>query len=109
MSIKLSFLSAVMRKQDLANHFPGGLAAFEQTFHPAIQDDDLYALWSMSSGELGETVEKIAAAGFDTSRLVALGDMWSGPFNSVAGIAFTSDDASGIMPVWYACADGAPL
>ena len=62
----------------------------------------------MSSGELGETVEKIAAAGFDTSRLVALGDMWSGPFNSVAGIAFTSEDASGIMPVWYACADGAP-
>ena len=108
MSIKLSFLSAVIRKQDLASHFPGGLAAFQQIFHPAIEDDDLYALCSMSGGELGETIEKIAAAGFDSERMVAVGDMWSGPFNSVAGISFTSEHTDGTMPVWYARAGGAP-
>lgn len=106
MSVTLRFTTAIIRKDAIANHFPGGTPAFVKAFAPAIEDDGLYALCSMSSGELGEIVESMRLAGFDTDRHVAIGDMWAGPFHDVPGIVFESVATDNRMLQWLArCAD----
>jgi hypothetical protein len=102
MSVPLRFMTAIVRKDDLSQHFPGGIPAFQDAFAPAIEDESLYALCSMSSGELGEIVEKLASSGFDTDRHVAIGDMWAGPFHEVPGIVFESGSSDNGMPQWSA-------
>ena len=59
MSVQLRFMTSIVRKDVLLQHFPGGIPAFQDAFAPAIEDESLYALCSMSSGELGEIIEKI--------------------------------------------------
>jgi hypothetical protein len=102
MSVQLRFMTAIVRKDVLLQHFPGGIPAFQDAFAPAIEDESLYALCSMSSGELEEIVEKIANTGFDTERYIAVGDMWAGPFIEVPGIVFESGSSDNGMPQWSA-------
>lgn len=102
MSIPLRFMTAVIRKDAIATHYPGGLTLFQTMFNPAIEDECLYALCSMSGGELGEVVEKLGSTGFDTDRHVAIGDMWAGPFHAVPGIAFEVVPSDSAMPQWLA-------
>ncbi len=102
MSVRLRFMTALVRKDVLMQHFPGGIPAFQKSFAPAVEDESLYALCSMSSGELGEIIERLASTGFDTERFVAVGDMWGGPFNQVPGIVFEPGGPDGGMPQWSA-------
>lgn len=106
MPVQLRFMTAIVCKDAIAKYFPGGTQSFEERFLPALQDDFLYGLCSMSSSELGEIVESLRLAGFDTARFVAIGDMWAGPFKEVAGIVFESIVTNTRMPQWVArCAE----
>jgi hypothetical protein len=102
MAVKLRFMSAIIRKDAIAEHFPGGDHAFRKTFQPEIEDEGLYALCSMSSGELEEIVETLRSSGFDTDRHVAIGDMWAGPFHEVSGIVFETEHTDAVFPQWFA-------
>ena len=102
MSIPLRFMTAIVRKDVIATFYPGGLTLFQQTFNPVIEDNCLYAISSMSSGELGEIVEKLGSTGFDTDRHVAIGDMWAGPFHEVSGIVFETEHTDAVFPQWFA-------
>jgi len=92
MTVQLCFTTAVIRKDAIAAHYPGGLAAFADAFGPFREDEALVGICSMSTGELGEIIESIASTGFDIDRHVAIGDRWPGPFETVDGIAFEKED-----------------
>jgi len=93
---------AVIRKDAIAAHYPGELPAFTAAFGPFREDEDLVGICSMSTGELGEIVERIAATGFDTGQHVAIGDRWAGPFELVPGIVFENAGPVDEMPAWIA-------
>jgi hypothetical protein len=106
MTVLLCFTTAVIRKDAIAAHYPGGLHAFAKEYAPLREDDELAAICCMSTGELGEIVAHIAATGFDVARHVAIGDRWAGPFEVVPGIVFENLGGSGGMPQWAARAAG---
>ena len=101
MSISLKFLSAVIRKADIASHYPGGCPAFESRNLTGAEDTNLYLIYAMSGSELSEIVEEIHASGFDTDRFVAIGDMWYGPVRQVSSIRFYPDSLESIPPIWH--------
>ena len=101
MSIQLKFMSAVVRKNVVESHYPGGCAAFESRHMLATEDDELYALFAMSGGELGERIDEIKASGFDADRFVAIGDMWHGPIRQAQGIRFHVEWTETIQATWY--------
>lgn len=100
MSIQLKFMSAVVRKTDVKLHYPGGCTAFESEHLLGREDDELYALFSMSGGELGERIDEIKASGFDTDRFVAIGDMWHGPIKQAPCIRFYVEWTDTIPATW---------
>ena len=100
MAIELKFMTAVVRKTDIAIHYPGGRAAFEANHLLSKEDDKLYAIFAMSGGELGERIEELHSQGFDTDRFVAIGDFWNGPFKQVAGIKFYVEEWDTIPATW---------
>ncbi len=102
MSVELHFMTIVIRKDALAQHYPGGLPAFKHAFPSRREDDDLVGMCAMSGGEIGEMIEQLAAAGFDTDRHVAVGDMWAGPFQEVSGIVFAKAIQPNGFPLWSA-------
>jgi hypothetical protein len=85
MTVLLCFTTAVIRKDAIAAHYPGGLHAFAKEYAPLREDDELAAICCMSTGELGEIVAHIAATGFDVARHVAIGDRWAGALRGGAG------------------------
>lgn len=106
MSIPLLFLSAVVRKSDIDSHYPGGCVAFESQYLLAREDDDLYAIVSMSGLELEERLAKIKSDGFDTDRFMAIGDMWLGSLKEVSGIRFYTGQPDTMLPTWHAECEG---
>ncbi len=102
MTITLKFLSAVVRKEDVEAHYPGGCAAFEHQHLVGSEDDALYALFDMSSGGIDDRIEELRQRGFDVERYVAVGDMWHGPIRQVPGIRLYAKETGDMFPVWHA-------
>ena len=102
MSIQLKFLSGIVRKADIAAYYPGGCLAFESRHLIGEEDDELYAIFSMRSGELMERIEAIKLDGFDTDRFVAIGDAWHGTIRHAEGIRFYVEWRDTIPATWYA-------
>lgn len=101
MALRLKFISAVIRKADIAAHYPGGCPAFESVHAVSSEDDALYALVSMSGSGIEDQFDALRASGFDADRFVALADMWSGPIRQVPGIAFAAE-GDDFPPLWIA-------
>jgi len=80
MTVEVKFLSALIRKADVAAHYPGGCAAFEQSHLLGTGDEHLYCCLAMSGQDLDVLIEQIHQAGFDTEQFVSMADMWGGPF-----------------------------
>lgn len=102
MAIELRFLTALIRKDAVAASFPGGLAGFRRTHPEALEDESLFAIRSLSGGELNEALDDIAAAGLDLGACCAVGDMWGGPFTPCDGIAFERIESESGLPRWLA-------
>jgi hypothetical protein len=94
-------MTAVVRKIDIAIHYPGGRAAFETNHLLSNEDDTLYAIFTMSGGELGERIDEIHSRGFDADRFVAIGDFWHGPIKEVIGIRFYVEEWGTIPATWH--------
>ncbi len=103
MSVSVRFLSALVRKADIATHYPGGCPAFESQNLLGHGDDHLYCALAMSGSDLALTIQAMSEQGLDTSRFVSLADMWHGPLNNVDGIEFDCQ-ADTFPPTWRAYA-----
>lgn len=102
MAIELRFVTALIRKDGIENHFAGGLTGFRKAYPDSIEDDDLVAIRSMSGGELEETLGEIFASAPGLADCCAVGDMYAGPLTHAEGIAFgQSEGASGEL-AWLA-------
>jgi len=105
MTIRLTFLSAIVRKADVEAHYPGGCTAFTYQNLLGGEDEQLYALIDMSSGGICERIEELRLRGFDTERYVAIADMWHGPIREVPGIRLFAKETCDIFPLWHAVCD----
>ena len=104
MTVQVKLVSAFIPRVDVDTYYPGGCAAFEAQHNCATGDSDLLVLLAMSGQDLEYAVSRIAQAGLDTDRLVAVADMWAGPIKEAKGIRFFSKPGSAEVPVptWYA-------
>ncbi len=101
MTVPVRFLSAFVRKADIAKHYPGGIATFESEQLLGEGDEALYCALAMSGHDLHLTLTALGQTGFDTDRYVALADMWHGPIKQVSQIEFDYH-LDGFPPVWQA-------
>lgn len=101
MTVEVKLLSALIRKADVAAHYPGGCAAFEANHLLGEGDSHLYRLIAMSGQDLESSIEQIAQAGLDADRFVSIADMWGGPFKRVPGIEYVCETEA-LLPRWFA-------
>ncbi len=101
MTVEVKLLSALIRKADVAAHYPGGCAAFEANHRLGEGDSHLYRLIAMSGQDLEWAIEQITQAGLDTDRFVSIADMWAGPFKRVPGIKYVCE-SDALPPRWFA-------
>jgi len=100
--ISISFLTAVFTKTAIEKGYPGGIYGF-RTDHPyANSDRRLLAIVSMSSSELQEKLDAIAAKGIDLASCCAVADMFAGPYEGCTGIEFFTTGDSPFTPGWWA-------
>lgn len=72
MAVRVKFMSAVMRMQDVAARHAGGCAASE-TQHPASVDDaTLYCQVTMSLDDLEDWLDELDLEGFDSGTFAAV-------------------------------------
>lgn len=108
MALRLKFMSAVIRKDDVADYYPDGCAAFETRHPAALEDDALYGLISMSWADLEDCLDQLYLEGFDPDVFVAVADMGLGPVKDARGIRFSvvDDEPFG---AWIAEAPNEPI
>jgi hypothetical protein len=100
--IPISLLTAVLTKAGIEAAYPGGVAGFRAD-HPHVKSDrHLLAIVSMSSNELQEQLDAIAAKGVDLAGCCAVADMFAGPFQGCAGIEFLTTGDTPLQPGWVA-------
>jgi hypothetical protein len=107
-AVRIVFLTAVFTRTGVQAGYPGGVPGFCARHPHARADRDLLTLSSMSSGELGETLDAIAAAGLDLSTCCAVADVFAGPLQTCEGIEFFSTRHGHLAPGWMACLGKAP-
>lgn len=101
MTVEVKLLSALIRKVDIAEHYPGGCAAFEANHLLGEGDSHLYRLIAMSGQDLEWSIEQIAQAGLETDRFVSIADMWGGPCKHEPGIEYVCEPDT-FPPRWFA-------
>lgn len=101
MTVEVKLLLALIRKADVAAHYPGGCAAFEAKHLLGEGDSHLYRFIAMSGQDLEFSIEQIAQAGLDVDRFVSIADMWGGPFKRVPGIEYVCESEAEV-PRWFA-------
>ena len=105
MTLEVRFLSAFVRKVDIAEYYPGGRPAFEQKHRLGRDDGALYSVVAMSTTDLEVSLQDIASAGFQVDHFCAVADMWCGPILEVRTIRFYCH-ADKFPPAWFAAANG---
>ncbi len=101
MALRLKFMSAVLRKADVADYYPGGRAAFESRHQAALEDDELYGLVSMNWRDVEDRLDQLYLEGFDPDIFVAVADSGYGPVTEARSIRFAVIDGEP-MPCWSA-------
>jgi hypothetical protein len=101
MTIPIHCMSAVLIKDALESHFPGGLAGFRRAYPGLLEDDQLVRFCVMSWDDLGASLDDLRSQGVPIEGQYAVADMFAGPFVSCERIAFESDDGEP-MPRWAA-------
>lgn len=89
-AVRIVFLTAVFTRSGVQAGYPGGVPGFCEDYPYARPDRDLLTLSSMSSGELGEALDAIAAEGLDLVSCCAVADVFAGPFEACDAIEIFS-------------------
>lgn len=107
-AVRIVFLTAVFTRTGVQAGYPGGVPGFRKDYPYARLDRDLLTLSSISSGELGEMLDAIAAKGLDLASCCAVADMFGGPFEQCEGIEFFSTREDFFNRGWMACLKTSP-
>ena len=103
MSMPIHFLSALLLKDAVVRHYPGGIEAFRARHAGALEDADLIRICGMSGGELQAELDLLQAFGFPLQSACAVADQMLGPLEECPVIRFTQTLApSGLGPAWQA-------
>lgn len=102
MSIRIRFMTAVIKKSAVRKTYPEGETGFRHDFPHAQEDAYLFGLVSMSSGEMEETLEELAAKGLDLPSCCAVGEMFHGEFDACPDIEFYRSSGDWLSPAWEA-------
>lgn len=100
-AIYVRFVTAVVKADAIARHYPGGLSAFDSevggdTAHPALR-----SIAAMSLDDMEAVVGQLEAAGLTLRENIAIGDMMHGELVACPGIVF-SNETDGFTPRWSA-------
>lgn len=101
MSVRVTFLSAIIKKCAVRKLYRGGEERFRVDFPYAAEDRHLFLVASMSGGEFGEILETLNAAGLDPETSYALGEIHRGEIQSCPDILFEKI-SEGTFPRWDA-------
>ena len=92
MSLPIRFMSAVLVKDVLEAHFPGGLAGFRTAYPGLPEDEHLVRFCAMSWDDLGARLDVLRALGVPIEGQFAVADMFAGPFVSCERIVIEADE-----------------
>lgn len=92
MSIPIRFMSAVLVKDVLEAHFPGGLAGFQEAYPGLPEDKHLVRLTAMSWDDLAASLDALRALGVPLTGHCAIADMMVGPLQPCGRIAIEADE-----------------
>lgn len=101
MSVRVTFLSAIIKKSAVRKLYGGGEERFRADFPYAAEDRHLFLVASMSGGEFDEIVETLNAGGLDSKTSYALGELHQGEIQSCPDIIFEKV-SEGDFPRWDA-------
>lgn len=101
MSVRVTFLSAIIKKSAIRKLYSGGEERFRADFPYAAEDRHLFLVASMSGGEFDEILESLNAAGLDPESSYALGEIHSGEIQPCPDIIFEKV-SGGMFPRWDA-------
>ncbi|MEF8760794.1 MAG: hypothetical protein V5B36_14035 [Candidatus Accumulibacter sp. UW25] len=73
MSIRAGFPTAVIKKSAVRRNFTGGEEAFRTAYPYASEDQQLFGIGSMSTGEMEEIIDELTAGGLRLSSCFAVG------------------------------------
>lgn len=107
-AVRIVCLTAVFTRAGVQAGYPGGVPGFRQDYPDAREDRHLLTITSMSSGELGEILDAIAATGLDLSACCAVADAFTGPVLACPGIELFSTRDGGLDRGWMARLRSAP-
>jgi hypothetical protein len=97
----IRFMSAVLVKDVLETHFPGGLAGFRTAYPGLPEEEHLVRFCAMSWDDLGASLDVLRALGVPIEGHYAVADMFAGPYVRCERIAIESNDGEP-MPQWVA-------
>ncbi|MBM3151880.1 MAG: hypothetical protein FJZ96_06715 [Chloroflexi bacterium] len=89
-AVRIVFLTAVFTRAGVQAGYPGGVSGFRKDYPYARLDRELLTISTMSSGELGDILDAIAAKGLDLPSCCAVADVFAGPFEECAAIEIFS-------------------
>lgn len=88
MSVRVTFLSAIIKKSAVRRLYNGGEEQFRADFPYAAEDRHLFLVGSMSGGEFDEIVDGLTAAGLNSETSFALGEINNGEIKPCPNILF---------------------
>ena len=98
MSVLINCITAVILKSALERSLQNGCDEFRSIYPDVAEDDDLFALPSMSGGELLKLLNKLNLSPSD----YAIGDMFTGELSRHPDVEFVSEDIGLDLPGWKA-------
>ncbi len=101
MSVRVKFLSAIIKKSAVRKLYRGGEDRFRADFPYAAEDGHLFLAASMSGGEFDEIIDRLVDAGLVPENSFALGEIHQGEIRSCSGILFKKISC-GRFPRWDA-------
>src|SRR3954465_2170386 len=81
MSIPVKFVTAVIKKSAVRRCYPEGEAGFRRDYPHLAEDCYLFALYSMSSGEMEQTLERLGEAGLPLEKCCVVAADPIGPYD----------------------------
>jgi hypothetical protein len=102
MTIPVSFLTAILKKEIIGTSYPGGLSRFMQDYPDLPEDAQLIGVPFMSGADLQDFVDSLKAIGFDVAQGLAIGEMHHGEWEGCAGIEFSALEPGNPLSRWVA-------
>lgn len=101
MSVRVVFLSAIIKKSAVKRLYAGGSEQFKIDYPHAGEDKHLFIVACMSGGEFDELIEELISGGLDPDSSFAIGEVNQGEVKACSDIKF-EQVSGGMFPRWDA-------